>query len=107
MGKTLNRFSWHHYCAWLRLFEFGDVSGREAAPVLLYLLQRNAAGVDRLRSEAQLSAFRIEAGDWAERTPEARSPEAFALYQEILADREDAGRVTVKTSGVGDVSGNG
>lgn len=88
-GKPLAHFGFGHRAC---MFRLGAAIDAEYAIYLIRILQMTLDEVDAIREEKDISAFRIESGNWADRegitTPKGLE-EIMALANSILAEGKE------------------
>lgn len=95
-GKPLAPFSWGAEATMYRLIGGKPTPFEEYTYTIFLLLSKTPAQMDALRTDEQISDFRIEAGEWADRE-KLRGKEGWAelsaLAETIIKERNEAAAI--------------
>lgn len=84
-GKELAAFSYNYRCALFRLTPGVSLTNFEHDFLFLYLLLQTPKKVDSLRSEDEISTFRLEVGKWVQKNKlDEKYDEIRALVKSIM-----------------------
>lgn len=95
-GKQLAPFSWGAEATMYRVIGGKPTPFEEYTYTIYLLLAKTPQQMDALRTEEQISAFRIEAGEWADREKlgaAAGWKEISELANAIIKERQDAASI--------------
>ena len=95
-GKPLAPFSWGAEATMYRLIGGKPTPFEEYTYTIFLLLTHTPAQMDALRTDEQISAFRLAAGEWADRE-NLRGPDGWKelshLAETIIKERNEAAAI--------------